>query len=146
MTDIQNFENWTEISKGYWRYVVAANACYELLALDKSEDASKEPDHYALYVTGDWIDKKTKKSFFQRECLMSYKTLADCLYAAQEDYDANRDIIGNSPKFEVTVEDVATIQNFISKDEPKMEFNEMKALAKVVLETYLTVMEMKKKE
>lgn len=143
MTDIQKFENWTEISKGYWRYVVAANACYELMAVQQG--AKTGPDYYALYVTGEWRDRDGSP-YFKRECLKSCESLADCLYAAQEDYDANRDILGKNPEFEVTVEDVTTIQNFIKKDEPKMEFNEMKAMAKVVLEMYLTVMEMKKKE
>lgn len=140
MTDIQKFENWTEISRGYYRYVVAAKACYELMAIQQG--AKTGPDYYALYVTGEWNDP-TGTPYFKRECLKSCESLADCLYAAQEDYDANRDIIGNNPEFEVTVEDVATIQNFINKDDPKMEFNEMKAMAKVILEMYLKVMEKK---
>lgn len=140
MTDIQKFENWTEVSRGYYRYVVAANACYELMAIQQG--ATTGPDYYALYVTGEWKDPNGVP-YFKRECLQSCETMANCLYIAQKDYDANRDILWENPEFEVTVEDVATIQNFISKDDSKIEFNEMKAMAKVLLEMYLKVMEKK---
>lgn len=69
---------------------------------------------------------------------MSYKTLADCLYAAQEDYDANRDIIGNNPEFEVTVEDVQIIKDFFERRSAWDGFDpkESKVIAKMVLAMY----------
>lgn len=146
MTDIQKFENWTEISRGYYRYVIASNICYELMVI--RQGSNTQPDFYALYATGEWKDQ-TGEKYFRRECLKYNESLSDCLYAAQEDYNANynniRQVVRN-PEFYVTTEDVMTIQNFINKEVPKLEYNEMKALAKVVLEMHLAVMEMKGEE
>lgn len=132
MTDIQKFENWTEISRGYYRYVVAANACYELMAIQQG--ATTGPDYYALYVTGEWKDQNGVP-YFKRECLKSCETMANCLYAASEDLEANQ-YDEDQPACEVTEDDIRVVKNLITKNQQQLEFNEMQALAKLVLAMY----------
>lgn len=135
MTDIQKIDNWTEVSRGYYRYVVAAKVCYELMALQQG--AKTGPDYYALYVTGEWKDP-TGTPYFKRECLESCETLANCLYAASKDFEANSCNEEHS-EYEVTEEDILTVKKFVTKPIDENFFlypSETQAIVKLILATY----------
>ena len=79
---MQYFEQWTEITKGLYRYVVAANVCYEIHIMSWTYHTDLMSANAHLYIVGDWIDDNG--SFFERE-LLHTGPLASCLEAAYED-------------------------------------------------------------
>lgn len=83
MENIKNPEKWKEVTKGLYRYVVAANACYEIHLLYHADGTDIMTAKASLFIVGDWLSKEG--NFFERECLMANKTLADCLNCAYED-------------------------------------------------------------
>ena len=62
-------ENWTEVTKGLYRYVITANA--------------------SLYIVGDWTSVDNDSKFFERELLLN-GPLAACLEKAVEDEEEMR--------------------------------------------------------
>lgn len=86
---LTNFKDWKEVTKGLYRNVIAANVCYEihLMYYEKGTDilAAKA----SLYLAGDWYTKDS--SFFERECLLSEATVADCLEEAERDNNENNE-------------------------------------------------------
>lgn len=85
---MNNLSNWTEVSKGFYRYVVAANACYEIHISFWDESTDILTAMASLYITGSWLDEH-KKSFLTRECLMVNKPVFKCLELAVKDYEEN---------------------------------------------------------
>ena len=83
MTDLKN---WTEVTKGLYRYVLAANAAYEIHILYHLSDTDILVAKASLFVVGDWYSNGN--NFFERECLLSEQPVFECLKAADED---NRD-------------------------------------------------------
>lgn len=80
MTDLNN---WYEVTKGLYRYVIAANVCYEIHILYHTKDTDILTAKASLFVVGDWYESNS--SFFERECLLAENTVAECLAAAQKD-------------------------------------------------------------
>lgn len=85
---MNNFNHWTEISKGYYRYVIAANVCYEILLVYRNLNSDIFNATARLYVTGDWVDNEINTSFFSREELY-LGSVADCVEKALKDYEEN---------------------------------------------------------
>ena len=85
---MNNLSNWNEVSKGFYRYVVAANVCYEIHVSFWDESTDILTAMASLYITGSWCDEK-KKSFLMRECLMVNKPIFECLNRAVQDYKEN---------------------------------------------------------
>lgn len=85
---MKNFENWNEITKGLYRYVIAANVCYEIHILYHSKNADVLTAKSSLFLVGDWYDKQGN-SFFERECLLSEQPLFECLEKAYQDDKGN---------------------------------------------------------
>ena len=71
---MSNFENWTEITKGLYRYVIGANVCYEIHILYHNKKRDILRANASLFVVGDWYDK-TGKSFFERDAITVYAIL-----------------------------------------------------------------------
>ena len=82
-------ENWTEITKGLYRYVVAASCCYEIHIMYHSKDTDILAANASLYIVGDWISAKNKSKFLERELLLN-GPLAGCLKKAVEDEEEMR--------------------------------------------------------
>lgn len=80
-------KNWKEVTRGLFRYVIAANACYEIHILYKVEGTNILTAKASLFVVGDWYD--TGDHFFERECLLAEQPVFECLAAAQKDYEEN---------------------------------------------------------
>lgn len=81
--NIKDLKNWKEITKGLYRYVVAANACYEIHVLHHDDGTDIMKAEASLFIVGDWRDKK--KSYFERMCLLDAQYLYNCLNEAYED-------------------------------------------------------------
>lgn len=85
---MNNIESWKQVTKGLYRYVVAANVCYEIHILYHSTGTDILTAKASLYIVGEWYDNN-KNSFFERECLMDEQTVCECLIKAHEDYKEN---------------------------------------------------------
>lgn len=82
-------ENWTEITKGLYRYVIAANMCYEIQLWHWEHDADILTAEASLFIVGDWTNISMGNSFFERGCLVNHKTVKECLLAAFKDNEEN---------------------------------------------------------
>ena len=85
---MRDFENWTEVSKGFYRYVIGANVCYEIHILYHAKETDILTAKSSLFIVGDWLDNN-RQSFFERECLLSEQPLFECLEAAERDDKEN---------------------------------------------------------
>lgn len=82
-------ENWTEITKGFYRYVVAAGCCYEIHIMYHAKETDILTANASLYVVGDWRSAENNSKFFERELLLN-GPLAACLEKAVEDEEKMR--------------------------------------------------------
>ena len=84
MNDLQN---WTEVTRGLYRYVIAPYVCYEIHILyhDCATDILTAKAN--LYIVGKWHTEEG--SSFERECLMSEQPVLECLAEAVKDNDEN---------------------------------------------------------
>ena len=83
---INKLENWREITKGLYRYVVAANCCYEIHVMYHAKETDILTANAHLYIVGDWtsLTSKDNSKFFKRELLLS-GPLCACLEKAVEE-------------------------------------------------------------
>ena len=76
-----------ELSYGYFRYVVAAKVCYEIIVhgqMDFGVDM-EDADDCELFITGLWRDNDGK-SIFSREKLAK-GSMKECLDACKKDME-----------------------------------------------------------
>ena len=86
---IKSLDNWTEVSKGFYRFVIGANVCYEIHILYHIHSTNILNAKANLYLVGDWKSNKTGVDFFERECLLSSSLVTRCLQSAFKDYTEN---------------------------------------------------------
>ena len=77
-------ENWTEVTKGLYRFVIAAGCCYEIHIMYHSKETDILTANASLYIVGDWTSVDNDSKFFERELLLN-GPLAACLEKAVED-------------------------------------------------------------
>ena len=82
-------ENWNEITKGLYRYVVAACCCYEIHIMYHAHDTDVLTAKAQLYIAGDWRSVKGGGYFFERELLLT-GPLSECLEKAVKDEEVMR--------------------------------------------------------
>lgn len=82
-------KNWKEISKGFYRYVLGANVCYEIHIIKHHFDKSLLQSKANLYLSGDWHDTTRGINYFERELLCEEKTVQELLEFAKDDFDKN---------------------------------------------------------
>lgn len=80
---LKKLENWTEITKGLYRYVIAASACYEIHIKYHAKDTDILTANASLYIVGDWTTAKDNSKFFERKLLLNGPLMA-CLEKAVE--------------------------------------------------------------
>lgn len=85
---MNKIENWQEITKGLYRYIIAANACYEIHLIYHDHTTNVLTAKASLFIVGDWRNTKGD-NFFERECLLSEQPLFECLEKATKDYTEN---------------------------------------------------------
>ena len=77
-------ENWKEVTKGLYRYVVAASCCYEIHIMYHAKNTDILTANASLYIVGDWTSVDNDSKFFERELLLNGPLIA-CLEKAVED-------------------------------------------------------------
>ena len=88
---MNELKNWTEVTKGLYRYVIGANVCYELQIIYHDLETHILTAKASLYLVGDWYDAEGN-SFFERECLLSEKPVFECLeHAVKDDKENNNE-------------------------------------------------------
>ena len=81
-----DFERWKRITRGIYRFVIAAKVCYEIHVFDWTLDTDIMSANSKLYIVGEW--RKDRKSVFERELLFS-GPLSACIQAAIDDNEEN---------------------------------------------------------
>lgn len=84
---ITDISHWTEVTRGIYRYVVAAKVCYEIHINYWSHTSDIQTANATLFLAGDW--KSQESSYFERECLLESQPVFECLKAAERDYKEN---------------------------------------------------------
>lgn len=82
-------ENWTEITKGLYRFVIAEGYYYEIHIMYHAKDTDILSANASLYIVGDWTNANSHCSYFERELLLN-GPLAACLEKAVEDEEEMR--------------------------------------------------------
>ena len=77
-------ENWTEVTKGLYRYAIAASYCYEIHIIYHAKNTDILTANASLYIVGDWTSVDNDSKFFERELLLNGPLIA-CLEKAVED-------------------------------------------------------------
>ena len=77
-------ENWTEVTKGLYRYVVSANCCYEIHITYHAKETDILSANASLYLVGDWAAYDGHCSYFERKLLLNGPVMA-CLGKVIED-------------------------------------------------------------
>lgn len=84
---MNDFNNWNEVTRGLYRYVIAAKVCYEIHILYHAHDTPIRTAKANLYIVGDWKDKNG--FFFERELLLSQQPVDECIKRAVADDKEN---------------------------------------------------------
>lgn len=85
---MNDLNNWTDVTKGLYRYVISANCCYEIHIIYWCPDTDILTAKASLYLAGNW-NTSNGDSFFERELLLSEKPVFECLEAAVKDDKEN---------------------------------------------------------
>lgn len=85
---MEDLKNWREVTKGLYRYVIAANVCYEIHILFWNHDTDILTAKASLFIVGDWQSAELN-SFLERECLLAEQPVFECLAAAKKDDEVN---------------------------------------------------------
>ena len=85
---LTNIKSWTEITKGIYRYVIAAGACYEIHINYWGHSTDINTANATLFLAGDWTNT-SGENFFEREPLLESQPVSECLTAAEKDYKEN---------------------------------------------------------
>lgn len=85
---MKELKNWTEVSKGYFRFVIGANVAYEILIEYWSHDTPIETAKASLCIVGEWFNKD-RKSTTEREWLRKELPIQELLEIAYKDNEEN---------------------------------------------------------
>lgn len=79
-TNISDLKEWIEVTAGIYRFALSEDICYEMYITYNRHGADVLNAKASLYVVGDW--RTTNGSVFERDCLLSEKTVLDCINKA----------------------------------------------------------------
>lgn len=82
------FRNWTEVSKGYFKYVIDANFAYEIFIEYWSHDTPIETARASLCVIGVWRNK-TPINTTERKWIAKDLPICELVKIAYEDDTIN---------------------------------------------------------
>ena len=86
---MNDLNNWKEVTRGIYRYVVAAKVCYEIHILYWEDGTDILTAKASLYLVGNWTRNSDSVSFFSREALVKEQPVFECLAAAVRDDKEN---------------------------------------------------------
>ena len=87
-SNMLELNNWTEITTGLYRYVIASNVAYEIHIIYWESNTDILTAKASLYIVGDWR-QSNGNSFFERELLLEEQPVFECLVAAEKDDKEN---------------------------------------------------------
>lgn len=76
-------EDWTEVTKGLYRYDVSDDCCYEIHIMHHAKDTDILSANASLFIVADWYTN-SDHSFFERRLLLNGPLMA-CLEKAVKD-------------------------------------------------------------
>lgn len=88
---INDIKNWKEVTRGIFRYVIAAGIAYEIHVLYLSHKTDLLDATAKLFIVGEWYEQE-KGLFFERGELTSSavaSTVRECLELAKRDNEEN---------------------------------------------------------
>lgn len=85
---MNNINNWTEISKGYYRYAIGPNLAYEIIIECWYHDTPIETAKGSLCIVGVWRNPGAPSST-EREWILKEQPVQHLLEAAVKDNDIN---------------------------------------------------------
>lgn len=85
---MKELKNWTEISKGYFRFVIGANVAYEIIVEFWSKDTPIETARGSLCIVGEWRNKDSSDTI-EREWILKEQPIQHLLEAAVKDDSEN---------------------------------------------------------
>ena len=85
---MKELKNWTEVSKGYFRFVIGANVAYEIIIEYWAHDTPIETAQASLCIVGDWFNED-RKSSTDREWLGKELPIQELLEIAYKDNEEN---------------------------------------------------------
>lgn len=88
LKQMKNIDNWKEITRGLYRYVVGASTCYEIHINTYKLNTPILMGNASLFLVGEWV-YKNNVPFFSRECLLEKQSVSKCIEKAIQDYKEN---------------------------------------------------------
>ena len=86
---MNDLNNWKEVTRGIFRYVVAAKVCYEIHILYHIHNTDILTAKASLFLVGEWSGSGL--DFFERECLLNEQPVFECLaHAVKDDKENNQ--------------------------------------------------------
>lgn len=85
---MNDLKNWTEVTKGLYRYVIGANVCYELHILYWDHGTDILTAKASACLVGEWIERDGR-SVFEREPILLEQPVFECLRAVVKDDKEN---------------------------------------------------------
>lgn len=82
-------EDWTEVTKGLYRYDVSDDCCYEIHIMHHAKDTDILSANASLFIVADWYTG-SDHSFFERRLLLNGPLMA-CLGKMVEDRKEKKD-------------------------------------------------------
>ena len=77
-------EDWTEVTKGLYRYDVSDDCFYEIHIMHHTKDTDILSANASLFIVADWYTNNSDHSFFERRLLLNGPLMA-CLEKMVED-------------------------------------------------------------
>lgn len=84
---MKELKNWTEVSKGYYRFVIGANIAYEIIVEHWYLDTPIETAKASLCITAAWYNRDG--STLEREWLAKELPIQELLEIAYKDNEEN---------------------------------------------------------
>lgn len=81
LKQMKDLNNWKEVTKGLYRFMIGTNACYEIHINICKVDEPILTRNSSLFLVGIWYDKN-EVNFFSRQCLLENRTVQNCIEKA----------------------------------------------------------------
>lgn len=85
---LENLGNWSEVTKGIYKYALTEDVSYEIHLLHQPEGGDLMTAKASLYLAGYWKDYNVAEinSYFKRECLLAEATVFECMLESLKDH------------------------------------------------------------
>ena len=86
---ILELNNWKEVTRGLYRFVIAPSVAYEIHILYYAEETDIITAKASLYLVGEWKEAGARCFVLERELLLGGQPVFECLREARRDYEKN---------------------------------------------------------